>query len=120
MSRAKNTPSCPVSQTLSVFAGKWKPEILWHLKDKPLRFNELQRAVGGISQKMLVQQLRDLQRDGMVKRIEYESIPPHVEYEATKLTGTLEPVFNLLEQWYKDNGGIVRKAQKKYEKEHTA
>ncbi|MEM6601992.1 MAG: helix-turn-helix domain-containing protein, partial [Verrucomicrobiota bacterium] len=100
--------------TLGVFAGKWKPEILWHLKDERMRFNQLQRCVGGVSQKMLAQQLRELQRDGLVKRIQYETIPPHVEYEATYLVATLEPVFDVLEQWYQDNGKSVQKAQKRY------
>ncbi|MBB6429916.1 winged helix-turn-helix transcriptional regulator [Algisphaera agarilytica] len=120
MSKDAGQPSCPIAQTLGVFAGKWKPEILWNLKDQRLRFNELQRAVGGVSQKMLAQQLRELQRDGLVKRIQHQSIPPHVEYEATSLIKTLEPIFGELERWYKDNAPTVRRAQKKYAKNNPS
>ena len=83
-----------------------------------MRFNQLQRAVVGVSQKMLAQQLRELERDGLVKRIQYDTIPPHVEYEATKLIQTLEPIFEALEQWHKDNGSKVRRAQNKYIKKN--
>ncbi|MEO0437310.1 MAG: helix-turn-helix domain-containing protein [Pseudomonadota bacterium] len=109
-------PSCPIAQTLAVFAGKWKPEILWSLKDERMRFNQLQRAVDGVSQKMLAQQLRELERDGLVKRIQLKTIPPHVEYEATDLIQTLTPVFEKLEQWFVDNGKAVRKARTTYKK----
>ena len=119
MSQQKPTPSCPIAQTLQVFAGKWKPEILWHLKDQRMRFNQLFRAVEGVSQKMLSQQLRELERDGLVKRIQYEAIPPRVEYEATNLVQTLQPLFDALEQWYKENGSAVKRANTKYLKENA-
>ncbi|MEM9102650.1 MAG: helix-turn-helix domain-containing protein [Pseudomonadota bacterium] len=114
MSKQKYEPSCPVEQTLSVFAGKWKPEILWYLREERMRFNQLHRAIGGVSPKMLAQQLRELERDGLVKRIQYDTIPPHVEYEVTALVATLQPIFDALEQWYVDNGTSVTRAQKKY------
>lgn len=114
MSKQTIEPSCPIAQTLTIFAGKWKPEILWHLKDQRLRFNQLHRAIGTVSQKMMAQQLRELERDGLVNRIQLNTIPPHVEYEATKLIKTLEPIFDALEKWHKDNSSTVEKARKKY------
>jgi len=114
MNKEENTPSCPIADALGVFAGKWKPEILWHLKDECMRFNQLHRSIGAVSQKMLAQQLRELERDGLVKRIEYNKIPPHVEYEATDLVKTLEPIFDALEKWNKENGATVLEAKKKY------
>ncbi len=119
MSKEKKVPSCPIAQTLLVFAGKWKPEILWQLKDERMRFNQLHRRVEGVSQKMLAQQLRELERDGLVKRIQYEAIPPRVEYEATPLVKTLEPIFDALENWYKNNSAAVRRANTKYQKDNS-
>lgn len=116
MKTEKRVLSCPIAQSLDVFAGKWKPEILYHLGKERMRFNQLQRAVGGVSQKMLAQQLRELERDGLVKRIQFESLPPHVEYEATKLIETLEPIFDALEGWYAKNGSTIDRARKKYDK----
>ena len=63
---------------------------------------------------MLAQQLRELQRDGLVKRTQYNTIPPHVEYEATDLVQTLEPIFDALEKWNQDNGATVQKARERY------
>ena len=114
MSKEKRIPSCPIREALVVFTGPWKPEILWHLKDSCMRFNQLHRAIGAVSQKMLAQQLRELQRDGLVKRTQYDTIPPHVEYEATDLVKTLEPIFDALEKWNKDNGATVQKAREQY------
>ena len=119
MSNEKTTPHCPIAQTLGVFTGKWKPEILWELKDTRMRFNQLQRAVGGISQKMLAQQLRELERDGLVRRIQFDTIPPHVEYQATNLVKTLEPIFDTLENWYIDNGRAVKASRKKYDNKNS-
>ena len=118
MSNRKHETSCPIANTLNVFAGKWKPEILWHLKNERMRFNALHRAIGVVSQKMMAQQLRELERDGLVKRIQLQTIPPHVEYEATDAVKTLEPIFEILENWYTENGAKVEKAQKKYDKQN--
>ncbi|NEO71837.1 helix-turn-helix domain-containing protein [Moorena sp. SIO3H5] len=114
MSKEKHISSCPIGEALNVFAGKWKPEILWYLKDGCMRFNQLHRSIGAVSQKMLAQQLRELQRDGLVKRIQYDTLPPHVEYEVTDLVKTLEPIFDALEKWNKDNGPTVQEARKRY------
>ncbi len=94
MNKNKHIFSCPIGETLEIIAGKWKPEILWHLIDHRMRFNQLQRAIGSVSQKMLTQQLRELQRDGLVERTQYEEIPPRVEYALTELADSLKPLFD--------------------------
>lgn len=119
MSKEKISSPCPIKDALDVFAGKWKPEILWHLKAERMRFNQLQRSIGAVSQRMLAQQLRELQRDGLVNRIQYDTRPPHVEYELTELAMTLIPLFDALEQWNQDNSLKVQNARKKYLKIHT-
>ena len=108
--------SCPIGGALSVFAGRWKPEILWHLKDGCMRFNQLRKAIAEVSQKMLTQQLRELERDGLVKRTQYPEIPPRVEYEYTELAKTLIPIFDILITWSDKNGPEVIKSQQRYEK----
>ena len=93
MAKHQHNFSCPIGNTLGIIAGRWKPEILWHLKGEVMRFNQLQRAIGSVSQKMLTQQLRELQRDGLVVRTQYEEIPPRVEYALTDLADSLKPLF---------------------------
>ncbi len=116
----KHIFSCPIGEAISVFAGRWKPEILWHLKKAPLRFNQLQRAIGTVSQKMLTQQLRELERDGLVTRTQYREIPPRVEYECTALAHSLEIIFESLEKWHKDHGQTINRAQQAYDKRLNA
>src|ERR1700679_2710407 len=74
---------------LLVMGGKWKPLILFHLGHGTRRFGELRRLVSGVSEKMLIQQLRELQADGIVERIDFKEIPPRVEYSVTPLGTTL-------------------------------
>ena len=103
---------------MDIIAGRWKLEILWYLRDGPMRFNKLQRSIGGVSQKMLTQQLRELQRDGLVIRTQYEEIPPRVEYVSTDLALSLEPVFEILASWIEDHRSTISKAQKKYDRKN--
>jgi len=117
MTKKKHLFSCPIGGALNVFAGRWKPEILWHLGDGHMRFNQLQRSIGDVSQKMLTQQLRELERDGLVKRTQYPEIPPRVEYERTDLAKSLVPIFDTLEKWSDKHGGAVIKAQQNYDNE---
>lgn len=117
MTKQKHVFSCPIGGTLNVFAGRWKPEILWHLKTGHMRFNQLQRAIGDVSQKMLTQQLRELERDGLIKRTQYPEIPPRVEYEYTELANTLQPIFTALVKWNDKHNVAVIKAQKEYDKQ---
>lgn len=90
---------CPVEITLRVIAGKWKPVILWHLNERVWRFNELKREISGITQRMLTQQLRELERDGVVRRKVYSEVPPRVEYSITEFGKTLCPILKLMCKW---------------------
>ncbi|HEV2339390.1 MAG TPA: helix-turn-helix domain-containing protein [Patescibacteria group bacterium] len=89
----------PVQTTLRVIGGKWKPLILWHLQESTLRFNELYKRIEGITQKMLTQQLRELEKDGLINRHVYPEIPPRVEYSMTTYGQTLQPVLFTMQQW---------------------
>lgn len=75
--------SCGLNTVLTVLGGKWKPFILFHLWHGVHRYGELKRAVGGVSHKMLIQQLKELQMDEVIERIDYKQIPPKVEYSLT-------------------------------------
>ncbi len=88
-----------VQTTLKILGGKWKILILWHLKDKTRRYSELKRLMPEISEKMLIQQLRELENDGIVDRKVYSDVPPKVEYSFTDYGRSLEPVLQALCEW---------------------
>ena len=88
-----------VEKTLQVIGGKWKPIILYHLSRDKQRFSSLQRSVTGITQKMLTQQLRQLESDGLVSRHVYPQIPPKVEYQLTTRGSTLLPILEDMAVW---------------------
>ncbi|MDT8421782.1 MAG: helix-turn-helix domain-containing protein [Desulfuromonadales bacterium] len=104
---------CTVAVTLEIIGGKWKSLILWHLRVKTLRFSQLQRRLGGITQKMLTQQLRELERDGMIHREVYAEVPPRVEYSLTGLGGSVVPVLEQMCAWgkvYQEKTGATEQA----------
>jgi DNA-binding HxlR family transcriptional regulator len=89
-----------IDEALRILEGRWKMKILFHLFDKgTLRFSELERHVAGISQKMLIQQLRDLERDGIVGRTVYPVVPPKVDYRLTEIGQDLCPVLDAILEW---------------------
>ncbi len=92
---------CPVSRTVAVIGGKWKPSILYLLHRGPTRFNALQRALSGITQRMLTLQLRNLEQDGIVGRTITPSEPPQLESALTPRGESLGPVFDALIDWDK-------------------
>lgn len=94
-----NFSGCPVSTAVDVIGGKWKVIILYHLREKTLRFGELKRSIPKITQKMLTQQLRELEKDKLVKRHVYAEVPPKVEYTSTELAEKLNPALDLLCAW---------------------
>ena len=104
--RAKGpaTP-CPAEATLGVIGGRWKVPILWHLLAGTKRFSELRRALGHVTQKMLAQQLRELERDGVVSRKVYAEVPPKVEYSLTVRGRSLRPVVDSMCKWGKGRCG---------------
>ena len=90
---------CAVEVTLSVIGGKWKVMVLSRLHGGVTRFGQLRRAIPGITQTMLTQQLRELEEDGIVTRTIYPEIPPRVEYALTDFGKTLDCVINVMGQW---------------------
>ncbi len=90
---------CPVTRSLQVFGGKWKPIILWEMENGILRFGELKRKITGITQKMLTQQLRELEEEGIIWRKVYAEVPPRVEYGITDYGRTLRPILDEMAKW---------------------
>lgn len=90
---------CPVEVTMALISGKWKSLILWHLHEKPVRYKELERIVPGVSQKMLTQQLKEMEADGLLVRTVYPEVPPRVEYELTELGHSVFPILETMHNW---------------------
>ena len=91
--------TCGLDAALAVIGGKWKPLILFHLAHGARRYGELRRAVGGVSDKMLIQQLKDLQADGIIDRRDFKAIPPKVEYSLTPFGESLAKALAPLCTW---------------------
>lgn len=91
--------ACGLDAAADVIDGKWKPRILWALHYGPVRFGELRRKVSGVSEKMLIQQLRELEHDGIVHREIYREVPPKVEYSLTELGQSLNEALLPLGDW---------------------
>lgn len=94
-----NRPTCAVETTLAIIGGRWKVLILRELMSGVKRFNELHRALHGITQKMLTQQLREMEGDGIVHREVYPQVPPKVEYSLTALGQSLQPILSVMHEW---------------------
>jgi DNA-binding HxlR family transcriptional regulator len=93
---------CPITATLEYIGGRWKTIILYYLTSGKRRFGEIAARIPSISRKVLTQQLKELERDGLITRKEYESTQPHVEYSLTDLGKSLSPVFDQMSNWGKD------------------
>ena len=91
--------NCPLEATLDVIGGKWKLYLLWHLREETKRYGELKRSTRGITEKMLIQQLKQLEKDGIVTRTVYPEVPPRVEYSLTDLGKALGPSMTALIDW---------------------
>ncbi len=94
---------CPVEKTLEIIGGSWKVRILNELFTGNKRFNELKKCVNGITQKMLTQQLRDLESQGIINRTVYAVVPPKVEYSLTDLGMSLKPILDAIHEWGKSH-----------------
>lgn len=98
-SRLDCHPGCSVEATISLIDGKWKCVILFHLLDGTLRFNEVRRRIPEVTQRMLTNQLRELEVDGLIMRQVYPQVPPKVEYSLSPLGRSMEPVLLALRTW---------------------
>jgi len=96
--KAKET-NCPAEFTLAMIGGRWKIPLIFHLLPGAKRFSELARMLPGVTQKMLTQQLREMERNGLVERKVYAQVPPKVEYALTSLGRSLKPVVDAMCQW---------------------
>ncbi|MBQ9199957.1 MAG: helix-turn-helix transcriptional regulator [Lachnospiraceae bacterium] len=106
MKKKEELPECPVATTVSLIGSKWKLLIIRNLLNRPWRFNELQKSLEGISQKVLTDSLRSMEADGIITRTVYAEVPPRVEYALSELGESLRPIINDMAKWgndYKDN-----------------
>ena len=104
-----NKTNCPVVATLDIIGGKYKALILWHLVDSTRRFGELRKLIPQATQKMLTQQLRELEEDNLVIRTVYPVVPPKVEYELSNLGKSIKPILDAMCNWgtdYMKSNGI--------------
>ncbi|WP_125100624.1 winged helix-turn-helix transcriptional regulator [Leucobacter chromiireducens] len=106
---------CPTRQLLDRIGDRWTVLIIGALADGPLRFGELARRVDGVSQKMLTQTLRALERDGLVTRTLFPQVPPRVEYELTDAGRTLRGPLGALDDWAREHMGGVLAARDAYD-----
>jgi DNA-binding HxlR family transcriptional regulator len=99
MKRKDELPICPVATTVQIIGSKWKLLIMRNLLVRPWRFNELQKSLDGISQKVLTDSLRAMEADGIVTRTVYPEVPPRVEYSLSELGETMRPIIDSLKEW---------------------
>lgn len=102
------TTGCPITSTVLAIGGRWKLVILWQLKDRALRYNEIRKAIPNVSEKMLIQQLKELMTSGWVDKKDYNQIPPRTEYRLTKLGKSFMPILENIYDW-----GIENKIMKR-------
>lgn len=103
INKQRNEQVCGMFYTLSVVGGRWKPAILWRLTHGKMRYSELRDSISIVTERMLVLQLRELEKDGLIKRIVYAEVPPRVEYELTPKGVSLVPILQSLSDWGDDN-----------------
>lgn len=107
--------ACPTRKVLNLIADKWTALIVGVLAERPHRFSEMLRNIEGISQKMLTQTLRNLERHGLAKRTVYPEVPPRVEYQLTTLGRTLNEPMSLIRTWAEANIQEIMAAQARFE-----
>ena len=107
--KAELIPECPVATTVQLIGNKWKLLIIRNLLVRPWRFNELQKNLDGISQKVLTDSLRSMEADGIITRTVYPEVPPRVEYALSDLGQSLQPILDAMKAWgenYKKSGNL--------------
>jgi DNA-binding HxlR family transcriptional regulator len=108
-SRFDCSPGCSVEAAIGLIDGKWKSVILFHLLSGTLRFNEIRRQVENVTPRMLTNQLRELEEDGLIERKVYPVVPPKVEYSLSELGRSMEPILLALKGWGDANIGLYGK-----------
>ncbi|MCF8481076.1 MAG: helix-turn-helix transcriptional regulator [Rhodospirillum sp.] len=108
-SRFDCSPGCSVEAAIGLIDGKWKSVVLFHLMSGTLRFNEIRRQVPNVTPRMLTNQLRDLEADGLVERTVYPQVPPKVEYRLSPLGRSMGPILLALKAWGDENIGLYGK-----------
>lgn len=109
-----------MSEVLARIGDKWTVLVVELLEDGPMRFNELRRAIGAISQRMLTLTLRGLERDGLITRTVFPTIPPRVEYELTRLGRTLREPLTAIAQWARAHRAGIAEARRKFDTSGSA
>ena len=104
-------PDCPVATTVQLIGNKWKLLILRNLQVRPWRFNEMLRSIPGISQKVLTDNLRALEKDGIITRTVFPEVPPRVEYALSELGNSMRPIIQAMEAWGLGYQQMVREAE---------
>lgn len=102
MKKKEEMPTCPVATTVQLIGGKWNLLIMRNLLNRPWRFNELQRSLEGISQKVLTDSLRSMESDGIIIRKVFPEVPPRVEYSLSELGESMRPIISAMEAWGKE------------------
>lgn len=110
MKTKEELPDCPVAATVRLIGNKWKLLIIRNLLIRPWRFNELHKDLDGISQKVLTDNLRQMESDGIITRTVYAEVPPKVEYALSELGESMRPILTAMQEW-----GTSYKAQKQIE-----
>ena len=100
--KAELIPECPVATTVQLIGNKWKLLIIRNLLQRPWRFNELQKDLEGISQKVLTDSLRSMEADGIITRTVYPEVPPRVEYALSELGESMRPILDAMQTWGND------------------
>lgn len=95
----KELPNCPVETTLMLISDKWKVLILRDLMNGTMRFGEVKKSIGNVSQKVLTAQLRQMEASGLVNRKVYAEVPPRVEYTLTEIGYSLKPILDAMSEW---------------------
>ena len=101
-------PPCPVATTLMLIGNKWKIFIIQQLMDRPFRFSELRRAIPGISEKVLTDNLRTMEKDGIITRAVFPEVPPRTEYALSELGDTMRPIIESMATWGTGYQQLVR------------
>jgi DNA-binding HxlR family transcriptional regulator len=100
--KADLLPECPVATTVQLIGNKWKLLIMRNLMARPWRFNELKKSLDGVSQKVLTDNLRSMEEDGLIVRTVYPEVPPRVEYSLSEIGESMRPILQAMQTWGTD------------------